>query len=223
MPLTGPQIASGGAAAADRRLLGEIKTELARPYDDSDPVNLALAGDAWRSAVRAYNRFCWPWERLTVDITVVAGTATYSLPAAFKAPMGAYMLSGSRESQRLGWLPYDSLIAEYALNQDGSPRLYTQYNEFETGTVQLWPRPTSSGTARIFYFRNTPADKDDNTAVEAPDYAVEAMMDWARYLMVTYKLAGEGGRVQAARADALQSRAELVQMVNARHDSVGEN
>ena len=219
---TGPTVFPTAAFPSSRRTLGDIKTELARPYNPDDETTLALAGDAWNSAIRAYNRYNWPWEVLTTDIAVTSGTDTYTLPSQFKAPLAASRLdSNSRPWRRLAYQPYESFVNLYLANSQGIEYSYTLCNTFETGQITFYPVPSSADTIRVWYYRATPTIQTDSTPVEAPETAVEAIMDWARYLMVTYKLADQTERIVISYRQAMQSRAELVAMTQDRGDSYG--
>ncbi len=222
MPIAfGPTVVPTSSAAIDRRTFGEIKRELAAPYNPDDDTTLALAADAWNSAIRAYNRYCWPWELLTVDLAIVAGTDTYALPQAFKMPKAASRLdTSSRPYRRLIYQPYDSFVDNYQSNLTATEWMYTLRNVFETGQVTFYPVPSAADTVRLWYYRRTPTLRRDEEPVEAPEEACEAMMDWARYLLVSGKIS-DAGRIDIAYRQAMMSRAELVAFALDRGDSVG--
>ena len=209
------------AAAVDRRTFGECKTELARPYNADDETTLAIAGEALNSAVRAYNRFLWPWEVLTQNITVVAGTDAYALDTPFKKPLSLYFTQSGRKWKRIAYEPYDSFVQNYWIKSDGSPVMYTLRNEFETGQLTVWPRPISGDTMQLDYYRNTPSLQRDETPFEMPEYALEAMMQWAWFEM-NKRMRGNEGRISQSRQDAFAARAELVAMCALRGDQIGD-
>lgn len=221
MPLIGPSVFGTGSFAAERRSYGELKAELARPSDADDDTTLAMAGDSLNSAIRAFNRFHWPWERLTLDITTIPGQETYALPQPFKAELAAYRLVNNRPRHRLQFIPYDQFLTQYSLDYDGIPVCYTLGNQFETGSVTIWPRPTSAETIRLDYFRFTPTMRTDDATLEVPSHAEEAIMSWARWLLLG-KLSGSNpNSIAAAREDAIRARAELVAFCANRSDVIG--
>lgn len=222
MPTIGPIVVSTGAAASDRRLFGELKAELARGYNADDETTLAIAGDAINAAIRVYNRFNWPWEILTHQLTLSTNVDTYALPQPFKAPLALHLLSSSRKNKKLAYFPYESFVAEYDLKQDGEPRYYTLKNTHETGLVTVWPRPQSAYTAEIDYYRRTPIMRSDSHPLDVPQEAEEGILSWAWYEFVK-RIGGEFGasRIGAALSEARMARSELVYMVSERGDPVG--
>src|SRR5688572_29990081 len=181
MPGVGPLIVPTGVAAGDRRTYGELKAELARMYNPDDANALAVAGDAINQAIRVYNRYNWPWEVLTHQVSVVADVDSYPLPQPFKAAMSGYLTDSGRKHQRLAYIPYETFVAEYDLKQNGGPYYYTLKNTHETGQVTVWPRPQSAATAEFDYYRRTPMLKSDAAPLEMPGEAEGAMMQWAAY------------------------------------------
>ena len=220
MPLTGPGIIPTAAAAVDRRTFGDCKAELARPFNPDDATMLAIAGESLNSALRAYNRFLWPWEVLTQNISLVSGTDAYALDTPFKKPLSLYYTQSSRRSRRIVYQPYDTFIQEYGLKSDGSPTVYTMRNEFETGQLIVYPRPINSDTAVLDYYRNTPSLQRDEVPIEMPEYALESAMQWAWFEMYK-RVRGKGDMVSGARRDAFAARAELVAFCALRGDQVG--
>ena len=212
------------SASADRTTFGDLKADLARSINADDPTVLALAGDAVISALKIYSRFNWPWDLISQDISVVSGTDTYALAQKFKLPMAAFMLDGSsRPDKRITYIPYGAFLESYSANQDGEPRLYTIPNAFESGQVQLYPRPASTYNIRLHYYRMAAYRfRTDDTPLEIPDYADEAIRAMAWYELLK-KLGGNANiaRLPSARADAMSARAELVALVNSRGDVLG--
>lgn len=210
-----------GAAATDRRTFLELKNELAMAANPDDEVTLAIAGMAINAAIRSYNRYNWPWEVLEQDISISSGTESYALTQPFKAPLSCYLLESSRPHNRLGFIPWTSFINEYSHDYDGQPTIYTLENVHENSQITFWPRPQSSYTARLWYYRRTPVMKNDSEPFEALPEAEEAYMAWAWYEFVK-RLGGDWlNRLGTAYADARSARAELVAMVAERGDQIG--
>jgi hypothetical protein len=157
---------------------------------------------------------------LTQNISFVSGTDAYALDTPFKKPLSLYYTSSSRRSRRIIYQPYDTFIQEYGLKSDGSPTIYTMRNEFETGQLIVYPRPIGSDTAVLDYYRNTPSLQRDEAPVEMPEYALEAVMQWA-WMEMFKRVRGQQNRVPDARRDAFAARAELVGLCALRGDNVG--
>lgn len=222
MPGIGPIVINTGAAAPDRRVFRDLKAELARGSNPDDETTLAIAGDAINSGIRAYNRYLWPWELLAHQATLATNDDTVPLPQSFKAPCSAHLLLNGRKWKRLGYMPYETYLAEYDLTATGEPRLYTLRNQFESGEAIFWPRPMSAYTAEINYYRRTPTLRNDDDPIDLPSEAEEAVMAWAWYEFVK-RLGGEfaAGKLGSALAEAQAARAELVALVALRGDVAG--
>lgn len=222
MPLTGPTIFHTSASSDGRRTWGELKRELARPVNDNDDGVLATASDCLVSAVRALNRFIWPHERLTVDISLVSGTDTYALPSAFKRELACYLLDNGRRNVRLLYMGLEEFLGNYSLKQDGQPNIYTFENIHETGRITFWPRPASAYTARLSYYRRSGSRYQDAEVPDWDEEFEEVVVQWAWMEMVKRMPGGENqAKLAAATRAAMQARAELVQAVTSRGDSVG--
>ena len=223
MPGVGPLVVSSGLQATDRRSFLEMKEELARAYNSGEETVMSIAGDAINAAIRVYNRYNWPWEVLKVpDFNTASGTETYTVPAPFKAPLSCHVVTSSRPSRRLGFIPFSSYMTEYSLRADGNPTLYTFENLHETGQVTFWPRPGAVETMRICFYRRTPTLKYDDSPLDVPLEAEEGYQSWAWYEFVK-RIGGEWGasRITSALSEARAARIELVAMVSERGDPVG--
>ena len=223
MPGVGLLVVNTGQQATDRRSFLELKSEIARTYNPDDETTLAIAGEAVNSAIRAFGRYNWPWEVMHHVFSIASGTETYSLPQAMKAPIACHLLdSNSRLNKRLGYVPYTTYLTEYTLTDSGDPLLYTFQNLHETGQVFLWPRPASSETAQLVYYRRTPILRSDDAPLDVPLEAEEAILQWAFYEFYK-RIGGEFGaaRMNVALSEARLARAELVAFVSERGDPVG--
>lgn len=222
MPLIGPTIFHTSASGDGRRTWGELKRELTRPVNDNDEGVLATASDCLTSAVRALNRFVWPHERLSFDITLASGTDSYSLPSAFKRELSAYLLDSGRPNVRLFYIGYEEYLGQYSLKQDGQPTLYTLQNIHETGQVTFWPRPSSAYTARLSYYRRSGSRYQDAEIPDWDEEYEEVILQWA-WMEMCKRMPGQEyqAKLGPATRAAMQARAELVQAVTSRGDSVG--
>jgi len=182
MPTIGGIVVATGTEASGRRTLLDIKTELARPVDASDSTVLALAGDAWRAAVRIMNRKgLWPWEIQDEDIAITANERFSTVTSAIKKPLAMHYLNaaGGTRDQPIFYQPYDVFIERYSQDIAGQATVYSIPNLFETGQIRWFPIPSADDNARFTFYRVTPAGRNDQEAVEIPDYAIEAYMSFA--------------------------------------------
>lgn len=221
MPIfTGPTVLPQSTFAAERSTYIEIKNDLAAEFNRNDPGTLDLAGQAINEAIRWYNRYTWPWEILTTDITIVSGTQTYALPAAFKKELAAYRLVSNREHYRLIYIPFADYINRYQTDINGTIQAYTFQNQFETGQVTFYPRPNAADNVRVYYYRHTPTMRTDEATIELPAYAEGALRQLARYELLK-RLGGtdQMAKMGSARADAMQARSELVALCTNNEDA----
>lgn len=223
----GPTVISTGVAASDRRTFGQMKNELALSHDPDDTKVLAMAGEAINQAIRRMNRFNWPWEVVSQEITLAAATDLYALDQPFKAPLAAYFLdaSGGRRDRRLGYMPYDSFVNLSSNKSDAGTEgatIYTVPNAFEAGQVMIYPRPNGTDYIQLIYYRRTPTGKRDSDPMEFHAEAEGVYYAWAEYFLIR-KLGGadQAGRITDARSNARESHAELVAMVCERGDQIG--
>lgn len=221
MPFTGPQVFSTAAAAIDRRTFGDMKSELARPYNPNDETTLAIAGDCVNSAIRKYNRKVWPWEILSADVTFGANDNTQPLPQPFKKPLAAYQLIAPNQDRRLSYIPYESFIEYHSIRATGQPTVYTLRNVFETGQVTVFPIPISSTDVSVFYYRRTPILRKDAEPFEGPPEFEEAILSEARYSIMQRRPGTSGILLSDARVAAAVADRELVQFAAMRGDNTG--
>lgn len=182
MPTPTSLVVSTSSEAVGRRRFGEIIDELARPINPDDETIRALAGDAFRAAVRTMDRKgLWPWEMQDEDITITGGQRFVTASGVIKKPLAMFYTNGAggTERQRIDYLPYDEFLEAYNLDVSGQAFLYTIPNLFETGQIRLYPAPTSGDAARFSYYRSTPPPRQEDETVEIPDYATEVYMAYA--------------------------------------------
>lgn len=177
MPTFGGIVVSTGAEATGRVSLLEVIDELARPINASDETIRALAGDAFRAAVRVMNRKGnWPWEYQEEDVTLTASTRFSTVTSAVKKPLSMHYLdaAGGTEDQRIWYIPYDAFRQKYTMDIQSEPQYYTLPNLFETGQILWHPIPAANDNARFAFYRVTPAPRNESETIEVPDYALEA-------------------------------------------------
>jgi hypothetical protein len=223
MPTIGGIVVATGAEASGRRSLRDIMDELARPIDASDSTIRAIAGDAFRAAVRTMNRKgLWPWELQDEDITQTINSPYTTLTGAVKKPLAMYYLDGnSLPFQRIAYIEYEKLAETYDLSRAGQPTRYSIPNLFETGQIRWYPIPVSAEACRLTYYRVTPAPQVEDEAVEIPDHAIEVYMAFAWYELAKRLPAAQARfPLPFAKADALLAFKELSAHVNMPGDRI---
>lgn len=214
-------VATGGSEGDDRRTLLDVVDELARPINASDETVRALAGDAFRQAVRAYNRKgLWPWEIQDEDLTQTVGSPNTTVSGYVKKPLAMYYLDSSNlPFERIRYQEYESLVNEYDIAYSSRPYVYSIGNLFETGQIRWSSLPVSAEACRFTYYRATPAPRTEAEAVEVPEYAIGAYMAEAQF-QLALRLPAMQARfpLTIAKAEALQAFKELSAHVNAPGD-----
>ena len=218
MATIGGIVVPTGGAATGRRTLLDITNELARPYDAADTTIIALAADAFRSVVRRMNRKgCWPWELQDEDIAMVSGERFSTVAGAVKKPLAMHYLNsaGGVRDQRISYMSYDRFLEKFNLDIQSQTHTYTIPNLFETGQIRWYPTPSSNDNLRLSYYRVTPAPRNENEAVEIPDYVTEAYMGMAWYeLLKRMPSEQRSSNLQMAKVDAIQAFREISAHVN---------
>ena len=181
MPTIGGIVVATGIEASGRRTLLDIVDDLSRPVNASDTTVRAMAGDAFRAAVRIMNRKGnWPWELQDEDITQTIDSAYTTVAGAIKKPLAMYYLdSDSLPYQRICYEEYERLLETYDLAYSSKPTVYAIGNFFETGQIRWHPIPVAAENCRFTYYRATPAPRNESEPVEIPDFATEAYMAYA--------------------------------------------
>lgn len=194
MPTIAGVIAPTGNESAGRVTLLEIVDELSRPLDAADTTVRAIAGDAFRAAVKIYNRKgLWPWEITEEDITLTGNVKQYTLQGAVKKELSCHFLNTTSNTPYIPiyYMPYAVFQEKYTHDIVGMPTTYTFPNFFETGQIRFYPVPSTSYSVRLCYYRMTPAPRNEDETVEIPDIAIEAVKAQARFEMITRLPAGQ--------------------------------
>lgn len=226
MPSFGGVVVATGSQATGRRTLLDVVDELARPINAGDTDIRALAADAFRSAVRWMNRKgMWPWEIQDEDIALTAGNPFTTVSGAIKKQLAMHYLNvaGGTRDQKIGYKPYDEFLEKYKLDITSEPYIYTIPNMFETGQIRWWPIPASDDNARFSYYRETPAPRNEQEAIEIPDYVSEAYMARAWYeFLKRLPSQRQVFPIAIARADAKDAFREISAHVNVPGDRTRE-
>lgn len=193
MPTVSGIIVSTGLEASGRRTLRDILDEMARTINAADEAVRALAGDAFRAAVRVMNRKgSWPWEIQSEELTITGGQRYSTVTSAVKKPLSMHLLSasGGIPRQKIDYIEYGRFMEKYDQNITAEPYRYSIPNLFETGQVQWFPIPSGNDYALFSFYRVTPAPRDEDETVEIPDYAVECYQSRAWYEFIKRLSAG---------------------------------
>jgi hypothetical protein len=117
----------------------------------------------------------WNWERVTQSaITLVDGTATYSLDSAYKKPSKAVLIdTDSNEYAPLAYADWERFQEIGQQDKTGDPAIYTMKNAFVDGTVELYPVPdagaASDYTLELTYFKRLALCTDSSSStINAP-------------------------------------------------------
>lgn len=182
MPSFSGIVVATGVEASGRRAFSDVVDELARPVDASDSTVRALAGDAFRAAVRTMNRKgLWPWEIMDEDVAITANLRFSTVTSAIKKPLAMHFLSaaGGVRDERIGYISYDKFVETWNQNITGQPYQYTTPNLFETGQILWFPTPSAADNARFTYYRVTPSPRAESETVEIPETAMDVYMAYA--------------------------------------------
>ena len=184
MPTIGGIVVPTSGQSTGRRTLIDIVNELARPINAADDTILALAADAFRSAVRYMNRKgLWPWEIQDEEVAITSGERFSTVSGVVKLQLAMHELtaSGGTRKRKIGYISYDRFLEKYNMDISSQTLSYTIPNMFETGQIRWIPTPASTITAKFSFYRATPAPRNDNEAVEIPDSPLEVYMARAWY------------------------------------------
>lgn len=223
MPTVGGIVVSTGAAADGRRTLLDIIDDLARPIDVSDSTIRALAGDAFRAAVRTMNRKgSWPWEIRDEPLTQTVNSPYTTVTGSIKKPLAMYYLDGnSRPYERIGYIEYENLIEKYDLAFSSRPSAYSIPNVFETGQIRWYGIPVAAESCMFTYYRATPPPRAESETVEIPDLGIEAYMAIAWYEFAKRVPAAQARiSLAVAKADSDQAFREISAHINSPGDRV---
>ena len=187
MPTLGGIVVSTGTEASGRRIFSDMIDELARPINAADSTVRAYAADSIRSAFRTMNRKGnWPWEIQDEDVAITADERFSTVNGAVKKPLRMHTLNaaGGTRDRPIQYISYDRFLEKYSMDFGSEPYEYTIPNLFETGQIRWHPIPTSDDNARFSYYKVTPAPRNEQEAVEVPDFAIESYMSiaWLEFL-----------------------------------------
>ena len=190
------------------RTNGELLTGLLRRVGvaTTDTNNREVAREGLREAVNEFNlERSWVDRRLTVRLTLVASTATYSLASRFrKSVTDQAWLVDSSNNRRL--VVQENTYKQFLHNVTdesvtaSDPTIFTIVNRVDTGTVELWPPPsattiTNYPSFEMVYFADIPFSVADNDNLEVSG-ALESAV-FANALVKVNDMIGDDGKSAA--------------------------
>lgn len=162
--------------------LGEAKARVARVVSgSSSPDMLQVAEEAIQDALRRWARY-HNWSYLNVqhpDITVVAGTADYTLDANFQSPLSVRLTGAAR---RLLYHIDQRFYDRSRWDQTASelPRFYSLFLLGQERKIRIIPTPIAGDVLSIRYHRTFVIPTGDDGLLDAPDTYIDGILDLAR-------------------------------------------
>jgi hypothetical protein len=159
--------------------------------EDEDAIR-AAAYDAINMSRSRLNRRDWRFTKTTASaITLVDGTATYSLPSSFKRPSYAGLIetTDSKKDRSLDYVD-DGWFSHWQprQNQTGTPGFYWLRNAAEDGLITVYPTPDTSAasdfTLSVEYYKRIDNINDDNTAIVLPEELWDVLVLGGQYEML---------------------------------------
>lgn len=158
----------------------QAKTRVAAAAGASSTSELTRAGYAIQAAFQDWNNDeAWNFLRVVAtDITVVAGTADYSLPTDFKYIYTARLTGNARPLMPLPQKLYDLTVWT---SQAGTPIYFNLFKAgMDTMQITLIPTPDVSDTLSIKYHRSLAIPSADADILDIP-------VDYESYLLAQSK------------------------------------
>lgn len=170
-------VSSSGSGQSDAGTGANKVTEVARAVGGHDEPEVRSQALACVNRVREHlNTRDWAFLKTNAaNITLVAATATYSLPTNFKAPSYARLLdSNGKQDFELRYVP-DDVLTRLVTDQEttGKPYYYSLRNHYADGLVSLYPIPDSGAastwTLDVEYYKRIPVITDDTARIDVPE------------------------------------------------------
>ena len=210
-------LVSTGTSTFSTLTYGEAKRIVGRIVGRSAKSDDVGAGDAIRMAINKINEY--NWEYLTVrgsDISVVAGTSAYSLPAPFKDHYSMRLVANSRPLGFIRQSEYDNL--NYPPTS-GVPHSYSVFGQALTNQINLLPTPSIDDTLEYRYYRPMAVPVSESETLDCPSWMERFIISFAQSLV------GMWQGVDNQRIQLLQVAAEdaLRGSLSADRNSAGED
>ena len=141
-------VPSSGSSQGRPRACNSLITTIARPFGAaSDGEGRSIALDALNQAIKELNGRSplWSFLRPTQSITLVDGTATYTLNSNFNKESKAVLIdSDSNEFGALLYYDWEAFQSYVTIQTaTGPPAIYTFKSSFTDEAVEFYPVPDS--------------------------------------------------------------------------------
>ena len=152
-------------------------TEVARIVGGQDENSIRAQALSCINRVRMeLNMHDWRFMKTNAsNITLVNGTATYTLPTNLKAICYARLLdTAGKQDHELTYVS-DDIFTKWIRDQEhtGQPIYYNARNAFGDGLISVYPVPDASAattwTLDVEYFKRIPVITDDATQIDVPE------------------------------------------------------
>lgn len=182
-------VTSSGSGQASAGTGAAKVTEVARVVGGQDENEIrGQALDCLNRTRKHLNTMDWRFLKTNAsNITLVASTATYSLPTDFKSPSYARLLdTNGKQDKELRYVP-DEVLTHWVADQEstGQPVYYSLRNSYADGLITVYPVPGSSEastwTLDVEYYKRLPIISDDSTAIDVPEEVNRVLTLGAQY------------------------------------------
>ena len=190
------------------RTISALLTDLQDYVGGGGAEGRARALRALAETVRAFNSMAWRFNRKSTDVTFVASTSDYALPATVRSIWKVMLLDDDDELiDEVPFVSYQDFLLYDGSTQSpvSIPNAYTLFNVFDTGNIRFLPSmgtTFSYPTARVFYHIRivVPSTDDDESTLIVPQEVETAIVRQAASLLVARTRTFE--EAARARADA---------------------
>ena len=163
------------------------------------------------------NRRDWRFTKTTASaITLVDGTATYSLPAAFKRPNYAQLIDSDGDVFKKLHYRDDAWFSAWQEQQSGTglPDVYELRNDQADGLITLY-RPPNAETAadftlRVEFYSRITVISDSTAAVDYPEEMCDVLIYGGQYLLLKEREKDNLELIAIARSDYDRAFSDLI-------------
>jgi len=186
-------LVNSGAVSSSDVTFSVIKSTVARVVGRSAKADDIGAGDAIRMAINKINEY--NWEYLTVrgsDISIVAGTSTYSLPTPFKDHYSMRLVTNNQPLTFVRQSDYDN--QRYRASS-GIPLAYSVFGQGLTGLITLIPTPSVNDTLEYRYYRPMAMPSAETDRMDCPSWMERFIITHAQMTVGIWQ-GLDGNRIQ---------------------------
>lgn len=148
-----PSLSNSNAGQMSTITWGQAKGQVAQVVGGQNDPEVLEAAEAQITAVFQDWNTSRNWQflqTLAPDIAITSGTSSYDLPAPFKKPYAALLVTASRPLYYLTRRQYNLIDPDQSATQ---PSHYTLFNVGTTGQIELIPPNGVNDTLRVWYYR----------------------------------------------------------------------